>query len=219
MTGDSGPRVRTSVREVVILVLGILIAFGLDSWWDGRTESAQRRADLAALRADFTSNRDQLADLVERQARISRSSNRLAEIAEGTGASADSVRGLLGQVFSSGRFEPVMGAYQALVASGGFSRLRDAELRAALANFAAAQDVRYVESYADALYFDLMHDFQGRLGLLFDPDSKADGANLLVDPSFRVALRLRASAEQEVGRRYTNLLGIADRVLALLERG
>lgn len=33
-----------NLRELVVVVAGILIAFTLDAWWDGRTEADHRQA-------------------------------------------------------------------------------------------------------------------------------------------------------------------------------
>lgn len=145
-------------------------------------------------------------------------------------ASEDPVRNLLGQVFNSGRFDPVMGAYEAVVNSGGLAQIQNDDLRLALAEFASLQDGGYDERFSDQLYFDFIRAFEGRLGfsaavLASDSVATADAAavsrfqpDLLEDPSFREHLALRYLAESGVAASYRHLLETAQRVLDLTGR-
>ena len=39
--------------EGAVIVASILLAFGIEAWWDGRQERAEERDALEALAADF----------------------------------------------------------------------------------------------------------------------------------------------------------------------
>ncbi len=54
--GRLGRVLRASTRDVVILVLGILIAFSLDAWWDTRRDARREAVYRQELNRKFTSN-------------------------------------------------------------------------------------------------------------------------------------------------------------------
>lgn len=110
------------------------------------------------------------------------------------------------QVFSSVRFEPVMGAYDALLNSAGLTLIRDDELRSSLAAFAARMNGRYSERFSDELYFSLIRDFAGKLGIgdevLSDRKPSTSFSSLLADAKFQEYLAPRHLAENEVAGQY-----------------
>lgn len=206
--------------EIAIVVAGILIAFALDAWWERRSLAAREQAHLRALAADYEQNAERLADLVRMERRISAASLRLHELAEGGAVEPDTVRRLMSSVFMSNRFDPVVGAYEALVSSGGLAQIRDDSLRAALARFAARAEGDYQERYSDELYFAMIRDFLGRLGLSSierpDPADAERFRALLADPRFREYLYLRHLSERDMAAEYAELLAQAEAVRARL---
>lgn len=224
-----GPRV---LIEMLVVVASILIAFSLDAWWSKRATERTETAHLRALRSDFEQNVSRLKVHIEREERIADASRRLllVAISPNTLSPEDSVSNLLGQVFNSGRFDPVMGAYEAVVNSGGLAQVRDDSLRLALADFASLLDGRYHERFSDELYFDFIRGFEGQLGFsaaVLASDSLAAAhvvtmsrsrRELLRDPRFREHLALRYLAESGVAAAYRGLLEKAERVLDLTGR-
>ena len=215
--------------EMLVVVASILIAFSLDAWWSRRSELRTERAHLRALQSDFEQNVARLNQLIAREERIVDASRRLLLVATSAQAGhPDSVRTLLGQVFNSGRFDPVMGAYEAVVSSGGLAQVRDDRLRLALADFASLLQGRYTERYSDELYFDFVRSFTGQLGftaavLSLDSAGPAQPAavsqrGLLLDAKFREHLALRYLAERDVAGTYRGLLSKAQEVLDLTQR-
>lgn len=210
------------VGEIGIVTVGILLAFALDAWWDGRASSRQEQFHLRALAADFRQNAERLKAMIELQDRVSTSCMDLLAIARGREAgSSDSIRRLMPQVFNSARYEPVMGAYEALVNSAGLTLIRDEALRGALAEFAAQVRGDYAQRFADAHYFAFSHEFTGRLRFVEVEEnvpSRADEyAALLADPRFQEFLLLRGAVERDVGRVYRRLAEQAQKVLEYIE--
>lgn len=220
------------LAETGIVVAGILIAFSLNSWWDGRAAAAHEQAHLQALRADFDQNVERLETLVDFQESVSAASGDLLLIARGyESAAADSVERLMGQVFASNRFDATMGAYEGLVNSGGLAQIRDDSLRSSLASFAAMLDSRYAERFSTAVYLDFNRTFVGRLGWadavlrrqLVRGESELDGAvgdryhELLDDPAFQDHLALRFQNERQVADMYRSLARQARVVLERIE--
>lgn len=46
--------------EAVVIVGSILLAFGIDAWWDARNEAVRRLAGVEGLRSDFQAARRDL---------------------------------------------------------------------------------------------------------------------------------------------------------------
>jgi Tfp pilus assembly protein PilE len=160
--GGGWPRI---ALDVGVVVVGILIAFALNAWWEMRSASDREAAHLEALRSDLEANVRDLERLAGRQATVASASLELLRVARGEAtASRDSIDGLMSEVFSSNRFDASMGAYANLVSSGGLAQLRSPELRAALATFASMLDSRYDEQFSTAIYLEFTRAFVGRTG-------------------------------------------------------
>jgi hypothetical protein len=212
-----------AAREILIVTIGILIAFALNAWWEAHKEARQEQAHLRALASDFEQNVSRLRELVEREDRIASGSLELLRIAGGTQQpDADALNKMMGQVFSSTRFEPVMGAYEALVNSTGLTLIHDDKLRAALASFAAQVTAPYMERFADELYFSFVQRFTGRLGIvgnvLPSPVARDSYAALLADVEFQEYLGLRNLMEKQVAARYRDLQRQSEKILSQLQR-
>ena len=210
-----------AIREISIVVAGVLIAFALNAWWMERESLRAEQVHLRSLVSDFEQNVGVLQTLVQRQERVAEASVDLLRLARAEpGAASARVRPLLGQVFSSVRFEPVMGAYDALLNSAGLTLIRNDDLRSSLAAFAARMNGRYSERFSDELYFSLIRDFAGRLGfgdaVLADENPSTSFSSLLGDVKFQEYLALRHRAEGEVASQYRGFLKGAQKVLAEL---
>jgi hypothetical protein len=231
MTSDRARGSRL-LLEALVVIASILIAFALDAWWDQRAERRTEAAHLRALQSDFEQNVARLERAVRTEQRIAEASRGLLLLASTSAASPsnDSLSVLMARVFTSTRFDPVMGAYAAVVSSGGLAQIRDDSLRLALADFASYLEGRYFERYSDQLYFDFVQSFTGQLGLseaVLATDSSAAlrkaGVSqahtvLLQNPKFREHLALRYLAESDVAGSYRGLLEKANRVLELTRR-
>ena len=218
----AGPLVRAA-REILIVTIGILIAFALNTWWENRKELRQEQEHLVALRIDFERNRGQLDQLIKEERRIASVCDALLNISRHADkAPASEIRTLMHGVFTSKRFEPVMGAYEALVNSAGLTVVRNDKLRSALAGFAASVNGRYGERFADEMYFSFIREFMGRLQLgaeLVGAEPSAKGyAALLDDPRFVEYLAIRGRMEGQVASLYEEQLHLCDQILELLKQ-
>jgi hypothetical protein len=220
------------LAETGIVVVGILIAFGLNSWWEGRAAQDRERAHLSALHSDFERNVERLGALARTQDGVSRARGDLLLVARGHGsASPDSVDRLMSEVFNSDQFDPVMGAYENLVNSGGLAQIRDPDLQAALASFAAMVDSRYWEEFSTVLYLDFNREFMGRLGwadiIVRQEFGIGDEAlpgpqtswnhEILADPVFQDHLAVRFFTQRDVAAWYRILAEQAGLVLGRIE--
>jgi hypothetical protein len=215
-------RFARALSEIPIVTAGILIAFALDAWWDSRGTADREQIHLRALTSDFEQNVAALQVLVKTEEEIMASSQALLKLARAMQpVTTARVVELMSEVFNSNRYEPVMGAYEALVNSGGLMLIRDESLRAALAQFAAQAGGTYSESWSNEHYFAFAREFGGTF-MLYSWDRAGDAADervvleMLRNPRFQEHLVMRHYAERDMAKKYRALLQQAESVLALL---
>ncbi|MGH8203119.1 MAG: hypothetical protein ACREST_00830, partial [Steroidobacteraceae bacterium] len=175
---------------------------------------------LRALASDLQQNIGSLQTLIGKEKTVMSSSQELLKRALAQpSVSTASLEELFSEVFNSVRFEPVMGAYEALVNSGGLTLIRDESLRAALAEFAAKVGGQYAESWSEEHYFAFAREFAGRVTVLHSQNPAADAREhayeeMLRDRRFQEHLALRYYSERDVANKYRGLLQQAEAVLA-----
>lgn len=208
--------------EIAVVTVGILIAFALDAWWDNRATAEQEQVHLRALASDLQQNIAALQELLEKEESVMSSCQGLLKLTRAEQAPpAASLEELFSSVFNSGRYEPVMGAYEALVNSGGLTLIRDESLRAALAEFAAKVQGQYAETWSNEHYFSFTREFGGRYLLLHAQSTAADARErayeaMLRDPRFQEHLATRYYSERDMANKYRGLLKQAEELLAQL---
>jgi len=211
-----------ALGEIGIVTVGILIAFSLDQWWDNRSLARQEQAHLRALASDFQQNVDSLKKLIVLEQQVAASSHELLLRAQARQSGSETLSQLFSRVFNSARYEPVMGAYEALVNSAGLTLIQDDSLRGALAQFAARVNDQYAERWSNELYFTFAREFAGKIVLAFETTSDADRERefqeLLHDPRFQGHLAMRYSGERDMAREYDGLLQQAEAVLSQVRK-
>ena len=126
------------IAEVVIVVLGILIAFGLDSWWDARKAAAWERVELQSLREEFTANVEHIGNVLGAHEKTVAGVESIFEFAAGTpGATSVFPDTVLTLMITWRTSEIATGTLDALLASGDLGKLRNPELRRDLAGLKA----------------------------------------------------------------------------------
>lgn len=131
-----------SLREAVVVIASILIAFGLDAAWDARREAVERQAALASLHADFVAADSIAKGELERIARVKESVGYLLGLVQSQRqAPADSVGRAILSLQMKGDFGYPTGAYEALAGSGRLSLIEDTQLRKELAGFVGFLDL------------------------------------------------------------------------------
>jgi hypothetical protein len=199
---------REAVFEIVIVTLGILLAFGLDAAWDDYLDGRSERVHLQALAGDFERNVEQLEQAVSIEQAIVDASRELLAVSKHGRVDPATLR-LLGAVFSSHQFQPILGAYEELVGAGGLTILSNASLRSALAQFAAQVKGRYAERFSEQLYLSFIREFMGRGAIRLEPT-----AELFADPKFQEYLVLRSATERDVAQNYRELLELAKSIVS-----
>ena len=121
---------RESIREIVVVVASILIAFALDAWWDSAVERDQERALLAGLLTEFEQNRPRLDVRIDNHERLAAGQHALAALLDAAGADSATVPdSLLITLFVTPTFDPTLGTLDEAQSSGRTRLIRNDELR------------------------------------------------------------------------------------------
>jgi hypothetical protein len=215
-------RLARALGEIAIVTAGILIAFALDAWWDNRATAEREQIHLRALVSDFEKNVASLQTLIKIEDDVMSGSRALLELARAAQpVEKKSLVELMNRVFNSSRYEPVMGAYEALVNSGGLMLIRDESLRAALAEFSARVEGRYAEAWSSEHYFAFVREF-GASYTLYTWDKERGKPDervleqMLRNPRFHEHLAMRYYSERDLAREYRQLQQQATGVLTQL---
>ncbi len=122
---------RRLAAEFVVIVVGVLVALGVDAARDAREDQIRGAAYLQQLRADLSATADGVADAIAVDRRAREGADRLLEaLTSGPLPPSDSLAAwVLSTTNSSASFYPTMGTVTALVESGELRLLRDERLR------------------------------------------------------------------------------------------
>ena len=128
--------------ELLVVTLGVLIAFEIEQWAQRRERAAQERQFMAELFADTQSGAEELKGLIEVHEKVVREVP-VALAARGSPAKISALPRR--RDFGCGLSRPLLApyndtAYEELVQSGRMSLLSDAKLRKAVRDLAASQN-------------------------------------------------------------------------------
>ncbi len=123
--------------EAVVVVGSILMAFGIQAWWDGRSDRDLRAATLQGLLADFVSVDTIVSSLVTQNQKIVASHSLLiSELRGRSGAPPVMISDtLLIAAFSSPTYNPPRTAVEMALGTGRLAELEDEPLRRLLAQW------------------------------------------------------------------------------------
>lgn len=131
------PRV---IAEGAAIVVSILLAFGIQAWWEGRQRREAEEEILGRLAEEFLAIHDTLSAVLEEHARHRKGVGALLSLADASGAGSLTAEDFYGAFlgFTSTHLET--GTLDGVLASGQLSLITDAELRRMLAAWDAAEE-------------------------------------------------------------------------------
>jgi len=128
-----------AIAEVALIILGILGALAVDSWWDERSEREAEFDYLKSLQADFTFAREYLNKEIEWEGQLigygkDIHANIASDLSE---LSPDEFLQKITDFywFSAFRWEPVTATYDELIGSGHLDYIQSQTLRAKLGQY------------------------------------------------------------------------------------
>jgi hypothetical protein len=133
---------RTSLREFLIIVAGVLAALGAQAAWEARQERELEQGYLAQLARDARENADRLENAIQQDSTAHLAAVSLMRTLEYDipGVAPDSIMQWLDRAGSSSEFQPVTGTHRAILETGDLRVVRDERVRAALVSYATSLD-------------------------------------------------------------------------------
>jgi hypothetical protein len=131
------------VAEFAVIVLGVLVALGVDSWASGRDAAVRELELLESLREDL---RVSIASLQDDQA-FTRGREATLEwllrfpMEPATDFPADSLPSVTRAANWTAAYYPTLRTYESMVATGTFDLISDSDIRLALADVKSASEV------------------------------------------------------------------------------
>jgi hypothetical protein len=120
----AGPRKR--LLDALAIVASILLAFGIDAWWDARRERALEREYLSALSTEVQNALREVAADLDGQETLRA---QLAYYVREANVPPDSLRRILSNAASVSNIAPPTSVIEDLVSSGRLQIIRSAEIR------------------------------------------------------------------------------------------
>ena len=224
------------VLEVIVLVVGIGLAFSIDRWWEGIQLRSEEASVLAELREDFEMSRERLlAGAAAYQNAVESGQKTLELLSASSPPPEDSLKTLIPQVFHGSSYDPTLVTIDELKGSGRMGIIKDRDLRRALVEFTTLTDGAFgtlaridVELWMtrDSPYMSRRFNHQ-----VFRPDQGEAGRDVLPTPPFPTGLQgieedmefwnlVVNKMQISAGRAATmsRMAEICDRVLELIDR-
>jgi hypothetical protein len=119
------------ISEGVLIIVSILIAFAIDAWWEERQQRLEETRILEALRAEFEQNADELPWHIDiRRSNAEHAVALIEEVQAAGGRGTVSVTpAQLTALTVHGSFDPIRGAFDAMLQSGDLRYIQNKELR------------------------------------------------------------------------------------------
>lgn len=131
---------RYAIGEILLVVIGILIALQINNWNEYRKGRATEMQLLSALKTDFLETRTRLGETITLQRTVISYSRQLLILYENNKLieNKDSIAQYVGYgALSWWRAEPVTGTYDAMVSTANIGLIKNKQLRRNLAEFDA----------------------------------------------------------------------------------
>jgi len=131
--GKTGKYLKYAIGEIVLVVIGILIALSINNWNEERKEHLQEQELLTQLLSEFKSNLEQLDQKIAmRETMISSSLKLLSYIDNLENRNNDSILKHVGQIVIAPTFDPVVND---IVSSGRIQLLQNGNLKEKLSRW------------------------------------------------------------------------------------
>jgi hypothetical protein len=128
---------KDALRDLVVVVVGILAALGLESAWEDRQDRVEEALLLQGLRTEFSENREQLVERITIWTDV-REANLTARRLIGQSIDdlgVEQVRSSFRSVMGMRFYDPRTGQLSSLISSGKLGLIQNAELRAKIADW------------------------------------------------------------------------------------
>jgi hypothetical protein len=145
--GKTGKYLKYAIGEIVLVVIGILIALQLNNLNENKKNDVFEKEILSQIQENLKSDRLVLKKVEMNFSEAIRSSNKIlnAELSQKT---EDSIKFWLGAIIQFDRFQPLTNAYEVLK-SNGLDRISNKQLRFLLGRYYDDEALRMIKSIND----------------------------------------------------------------------
>jgi hypothetical protein len=129
-----------AIGEIVLVMIGILLALQVNSWNQNRLERLEEKAILKSLHSDFIETRNRANQTIQKQSRVVDYCDKmmLLMLDKPDNINRDSIADyMFSGTLAYWRVEPVNGTYDALIGSGKTGIIQNQDLSQLLAEFSA----------------------------------------------------------------------------------
>ena len=146
-TGKTGKYFKYAIGEIILVVIGILIALSINNWNEARKSSAFEKEILTQVQANLVKDKLTLEEISSNFQKAINSSNKILESAWSQ-QDIDSLQFWLADVIQFDRFQPLTNAYEVLK-SKGLDQVKNKELRFLLGTYYDDEAKRSVNAIGD----------------------------------------------------------------------
>lgn len=131
MADDDRPikYIRYAIGEIVLVVIGILIALSINNWNTTQKDIAKEQQILLSLKAEFKQNIKELNFDHKINLSCIKAITTLLNFDKKTNFETRTIDSLLGQAFNFATFDPRLGVINDISSSGNLELIRDSKLR------------------------------------------------------------------------------------------
>ena len=220
-----------AVGEIVLVVIGILIALSINNWNENRKERQEETAILTALEADLIESKKRLNSTLKQQNKVIKNNALMLDILEhkvDVNEHLDSI----GEIFNWGflvfhRAEPVTGAYDAMTGAGKTALIQNQDLSRLLAEYFTEIKMGYEDHEYGMIVTQLVLDrtasyngplhVQNRRNLGRSKEILEATDRLVNDQSLLGLLARKSGIEWRRRSRQKKLLSYVDELLELIK--
>ena len=220
------------ISELLIVVVGILIALSLNNWREDNSNKNKEQYYLNSLRTDFEQSLASLTEILNQNRESDLAAKKvLAAIHNGYSSSAvDTVKKVFRKLFGFNRFVPASGTYKEIISTGSLQILRDNELRIALSSWEdmitrnqQLEEVMFWQYHLINIPYLNKHivrsDFIDNQGSSEQHNNyRTDFKKLFADPEFENILVNRIGAVEETNAYLATMIEQVEHIIGLIKK-
>ena len=220
VSGKLSAYLKYAIGEILLVVIGILIALQINSWNENRKERVEEQKILKALQSDFIFNKKELYQNIEETGQtVDRTQDIIEVFTNRSYVDRIAADSLVGEMINYSTFHPSDGTLGEVINSGRLKILKNDVLRDKLSNWNSlvldvTEDEVYMRNFIDTYIEPLQLETTAyRKETAFE----RSGTHLFEDPKFEnVVVRLNRMAQYQI-RLYNSLDKEVDSILVLIE--
>ena len=195
---------KRAATEMSVIVVGVLIALGVDSCWSDMQDRERERAYLRQLLSDVTQIESELRDVIGNDSSTLARANRFIDAAFADNAEPPDDF-TIGGGYS--QFRPLSGTFSALIQSGDIHLIRDDSVRFRVIAYASeVEGTQRILLHTEELVWRSTSQSMRALATHSGGEDGFDAAAAFRDPDVQTLLLLQRSASQNRIRNLHRLL-------------